>query len=259
MLAAALLLFTLPTAAAAAAPAAPGIEGVWSYNGGQIVVQPAPNGKFVGIVVSPTKFATCTHPIGQEIWTGITLQTDGSYQGFHQWYFETAACGLNPTLGSTAWRVVEEVNGARYLRVCLSAPGTTQPKLPPNSEGVGASYGCESSALTAPLSGSAVSSFKRVVSLPNTKKCLSGRKFRIHIRNTQYDPFKSVLVTLKGRKIPVVHRGNIYISTVNLKGLPHGAFTVKIKAITVRGHQISGSRTYHTCTKRKTTKPKKRH
>jgi hypothetical protein len=253
-IAATILLLTVGVASAAA-PAS--IEGVWSFNGGQIAIQPEGNGKFEGVVVQPTQFATCTHPIGQKIWKEMTSQTDGSYAGWHQWY-KTESCTENPVLGPTAWRVVELSSGSRYLRVCLSSPGTAQPSIPPDSPGVSASYGCQSSALTAPLAGSGVGSFKKVVSLPSSKKCLSARKFAIHIHDAKYDPFKSVLVTLRGHKLKIAHRGSTYIATVSLKGLPLGAFTIKIKATTVRGHLVSGRRTYHTCAKKpKRAKPKK--
>lgn len=245
---------------AGSASAASNIEGVWSFNGGQIAIQPAGGGQYVGIVVSPTKFATCTHEVGEEIWTKITAQADGSYWGSHQWFFEPG-CTKNTELGPTAWRVVEEPNGQRYLRVCLSTPGGPQPTIPAGSLGVGASYGCLSSNLTAPLATSGVGTFKQVVSgLPTTSKCVSGRKFAIHIRDTKYDPFKSVVVTLRGHKLKVVHRGSTYVATVSLKGLPLGAFSVKIKATTVRGHVVSGTRKYHTCARaRKKSKPKKLH
>ena len=68
----------------ASADAAFSIEGVWSFGGGQIAVQPEGNGKFEGVVVSPTTFATCVHPDGQQIWKEMTLQSDGSYWGLHQ-------------------------------------------------------------------------------------------------------------------------------------------------------------------------------
>jgi len=246
---------------AGSASAASNIEGVWSFNGGQIAIQPEGNGHYVGIVVSPTTFATCTHPVGQEIWKEITAQPDGSFEGFHHWFYETSSCVENPELGLTAWRVVEEPNGSHYLRVCLSTPGGAQPTIPVGSPGVGASYGCLNSNLTAPLAASGVGTFKQVVSgLPKVSKCVSGRKFAIHIRDTKYDPFKSVVVTLRGHKLKVVHHGSTYIATVSLKGLPLGAFSVKIKAITVRGHVVSGTRKYHTCAKApKKSKPKKLH
>jgi hypothetical protein len=257
-IAATILLLTVGVATAMAASS---IEGIWSFNGGQIAIESAGNGKFKGIVVQPTTFATCTHPDGQEIWKEITPQADGSYWGFHQWYksdAETGACVENPVLGPTAWRVFSEPNGARYLRVCLSNPGTAQPSIPPGSPGVGASYGCTSSELTAALANSAVGSFKEVVSLPPAKKCFSGREFNIHIHDSKYDPFKTVVVTLRGQTLKVIHRGHTYIATVNLKGLPPGAFTVKIKAMTYRGNALSGHRTYHTCARKPIkAKPKK--
>jgi hypothetical protein len=252
-----ILLLTVGVATAAATSS---IEGIWSFSGGQIAIEPEGNGKLMGVVVQPTKFAECTHPVGQHIWKEMTLQPDGSYWGFHQWYKSAGGegCVENPVLGPTAWRVVAEPNGSSYLLVCLSAPGTAQPSIPPGSPGVGASYGCQKSALTAPLAASAVGSFKEVVSLPSAKKCLSTRKFAIHIRDPKYDPFKSVVVTLKGHKLKVVHRGSTYTATVSLKGLSSGTFTVKIKATTVRGNKISGRRTYHTCAKKsKKSKPKK--
>lgn len=254
----------LLTAGVATAAATSSIEGVWSFSGGQIAIQPTGNGKFVGIVVQPTKFAACTHPVGQEIWKEITPQTDGSYWGFHQWYQsneEIGSCVVNPAfVGPSAWRTVTEPNGSRYLLVCLSRPGTTQPKIPPGSHGEGETYGneCLHSELTVPLRSSAVGSFKEVVSLPSSKRCVSARRFEIHIHDSKYDPFKSVVVTLRGHKLKVVHRGTTYIATITLKGLPAGAFTVKVKATTVRGNQVSGSRTYHTCAKKpKKAKPKK--
>jgi len=251
----------LLTVGAATAAATSNIEGVWSFNGGQIAIQPEGSGKFEGIVVQPTKFATCTHPDGQKIWKEINPQPDGSFWGFHQWYKsdeETGTCVENPVLGPTAWRVFEEPNGSRTLRVCLSDPGSKQPTIPPGSQGIGETYGCENSAMTAPLAGSAVGSFKQVVSLPNSKKCVSARKFDIHIKEAKYDPFKSVVVTIRGHKVKVMHHGSTYIATINLKGLPLGAFTIKIKATTFRGNHVSGSRTYHTCAKKpKKSKPKK--
>ncbi|HEX4436235.1 MAG TPA: hypothetical protein VH061_05510 [Solirubrobacteraceae bacterium] len=236
----------LLTAGAATAAGASTIEGVWSFNGGEIAIQPEGGGKYEGIVVAPTTFASCVHPIGQEIWKGITLQTDGSYWGLHQWY-KTENCQENPVLGPTAYRVVDQTDGSRYLRVCLSSPGTGQPSIPPGSSGIGASYGCGNSALTAPLARSKVGSFKEVVSLPSAKKCFSARKFAIHIRNAKYDPFKAVSVRLAGKRLHAALHGSVYVATINLKGLPHGAFTVKITAITFRGNRVSGKRTYHTC------------
>jgi hypothetical protein len=244
----------------ASAHAAFSIEGVWSFGGGQIAVQPEGNGKFEGVVVSPTTFATCVHPDGQEIWKEMTLQSDGSYWGLHQWYYEGTVegetCVKNPERGHTAFRIIEESSGSHYLRVCLSEPGKPQPTIPPGSSGSGASYGCVSSALisptlpTAPGESSDRSAYTERLSLPSAKQCVSVRRFQIHLLNPKYDPFKTVSVTIKGRKIATARKGNYVVATINLKGLPKGTFTVKIKATTVLGHHLSASRTYHTCVRK---------
>lgn len=230
--------------AVASATASPSIEGVWTFNGGVIAVQPTTGGEFAGTVVSETRFAECAHPVGQVIWTSMKQQPDGSYWGFHQWYFEHASCALNPTRGPTAWRV-SETNGARTLRVCLSSPGTSQPTIAVNGTNADTTYGCVSSA---PVK-SGIASFK-LVSLPSAKKCLSLRSFQIHIRDPHNDAFKTVVVTLKGRKLTTKRHGKYFAATVNLKGLPRGAFTIKITGTTVLGHHLAGSRTYHTCKKK---------
>jgi hypothetical protein len=243
----------------ASAVAASSIEGVWSFNGGQIAIQSSPtaNGTFEGTVVSATKFAECTHVVGEPIWTDITQQPNGSYWGLHQWFF--GACERNPTRGPTAWRVLEEPSGAHYLRVCFSHPETSQPTIaasgapkgPSEYAAYGVTYGCYNSALIAPLpvvagSGGVAGSIERLT-LPSAKKCLSLRLFRIHLADPQYDPLKTVIVTLKGRRIPITRKGKYLVATIDLKGLPKGAFTVKIHAMTVLGHHLSASRTYHTC------------
>ncbi len=259
-IAATILLLTAGVATAATT----NIEGIWSFNGGQIAIQPEGNGKFEGVVVSPTKFATCTHPAGQKIWKEITLQPDGSYLGSHQWFKSTTSgedCTEDPTfVGPTAWRVVEEASGSRYLRVCLSRPGTGTPSIPSGSPGVGASYGCTSSALIAPLptGNSGTAGLKETLSLPSSKKCLSARLFRIHLLDPKYDPFKKVLVSIKGKKIRTARKGNYIVATINLKGFPLGKFTIKIAATTVLGHHLSATRSYHTCAKKaKKSHPKK--
>jgi hypothetical protein len=250
VIAAAMLLGVGVASAGATSP----IEGVWSFGGGQIAVQPSAGGTFTGTVVAETKFAECIHPVGQAIWTGMTLQPDGSYFGFHQWYFAAPSCVLDPTLGRTAWRVLEAADGSHYLRVCLSNPGTAQPTVAANGTCVDATYGGVSSALTAPLpvvSGKEGVT-KESLSLPSAKKCLSVRLFQIHLLDPKNDPLKKVSITIKGykKKIATARKGKYIVATINLKGLPKGAFTVKIKATTVLGHTLSASRTYHTCKKK---------
>lgn len=242
----------------ASAGAASSLEGVWSFNGGQIAIQPSSGGAFAGTVVVETKFAECAHPVGQQIWTGMTEQPDGSYWGLHQWYFGGPACSENPERGPTAWRVLEGASGSHYLSVCFSHPGTSQPTIAANGSDSGATFGCANSALTAPLPGSGVAGSKEQLTVPSAKKCLSVRHFQIHLLDPKYDPLKTVSVTIKGRKITTARKGRYVVATLNLKGLPKGAFTVKIRATTVLGHHLSTNRTFHTCVKKIKRSSKKR-
>jgi hypothetical protein len=252
-----LLLAVGASARIAAASATFTIEGIWSFNGGAVAIQPQPGGTFVGTVVAPTKFAQCSHRVGEQMWTGISLQPDGSYRGLHQWYFETAACVPNPTLGLTAWRIMQTASGAHYLLVCFSPPGGPQPTIAASGASANVSYGCVRSAERAPLpveaaptSRAGVRSFTQSISLPSARKCFSRRVFQIHVQDPKYDPLKEVVVTIRGRRVAVVRRGKVLAATINLKGLPRGTFTVKIRLTTVLGHSLSGSRTYHTCAKK---------
>jgi hypothetical protein len=230
----------------ASASGASSIEGVWSFGGGEIAVAPATSNTFVGTVVVATTFAECVHPVGQPIWTGMTLQPDGSYWGSHQWYLEKT-CELNETPGPTAWRVKEGPDGSKYLRVCLSRPGSTQPTIPASGPEADVTYECLDSALTSSLPASGVAGER--LSLPSSKQCVSARLFKIHLLEPKYDPFRKVLVTIRGHRIVTVRRGDYVVATIDLRGLPAGAVTVKIRATTVLGHHLSGSRTYHTCAK----------
>lgn len=252
-------------AAIASAPVNAGIEGVWSFNGGQIGVQRLSNGSYVGTVVAETKFAECTHPVGQQIWTGMTEQQDGSYWGLHQWYLAT--CQENPERGPTAWRVLEESGGAHYMRVCFSRPGSSQPTIGANGTPKGESeyaahgvtYGCYNSARIAPLPvapGGGTSGTVESLSLPSANKCLKTRLFKIRLKDPKYDPFKTVTITLKGHKLPTSRRGSYVIAKVNLASLKAKVFTIKIHATTVLGHTLSTHRTYRRCAKK--AKSKKR-
>jgi hypothetical protein len=248
----------LLAAGVASAAASSSIEGVWAFGGGQIAITPLSNGTFVGTVVAETTFAECVHPDGQQIWTDVAQQPDGSFWGLHQWYFEKSSCVENPERGDAAWRVVEEAGGSKYLRVCLSKPGTSQPTIAAVGAEANVTYACYDSALTAPLPTTAGQAGFIQSLRPSAKKCVSGRRFEIHLAEPANDPFKSVRITLRGHRIKTVHRGDYIDATVSLKGLPLGAFTIKVSAKTVLGIDLTGSRTYHTCaSKPKRHKPAK--
>jgi hypothetical protein len=266
-------------ASSASLPA--GIEGVWSFNGGKIAIQRLSTGSYAGTVVAETTFAACTHPVGQQIWTGMTEQSDGSYWGLHQWYLTD--CKENPERGPTAWRVLEGAKGSHYMRVCFSHPGTSQPTIAadgaPKEESEyaahGVTYGCDDSALIAPLpvaSGSpettgtpgtsgtpggkagAIGAIESL-SLPSTKQCLSVKLLKIRLKDPRYDPFKTVTITFKGHKLATSRKGSFVIATINLKSVRKGTFTIDVHATTVLGHTLSAKRTYHRCVKK--VKPKK--
>jgi hypothetical protein len=101
-----------------------------------------------------------------------------------------------------------------------------------------------------------------VVGLPSTKKCVSKRKFRIHIRRPKGITIQTALVFVNGKRVKVFKalffRRLRHTSGVNLRGLPLGTFKVKIVVLTTQGNTLRGTRTYHTCTKkRKHKKPPK--
>jgi hypothetical protein len=240
----------LVAAATPIAGAASPIEGIWSFNGGKVAIQSQVGGTFIGTVVAPTKFAQCPHPIGEPMWTSLRPQADGSYWGLHQWYFES--CAPNPTLGPTAWRVIETANRSHFLRVCFGSPGSSQPTIAPIGSGANVSYGCADSALIAPLPTDTSSALrlKRSVKLPSSRKCFSQRAFRIHLSDPKNDPLKEVVIRIRNRKITVVRHAGAIVARISLKGLPRGAFTIRIHAVTVLGHHLSSKRTYHTCIKK---------
>jgi hypothetical protein len=239
------LAFAQPSPAAASFPA---IDGVWSFNGGKVAVQRQPDGTFMGTVVAATKFAECSHPIGEAMWTDMRARVDGSYWGLHRWFFEGAGCVLNPQLGPTAWRVLTSSTGAHFLRACFSTPGTMQPTISLTGSTEGVSYGCADSALISPPpSTSGAAGFKSAVTLPSSRRCLSRRAFTIHVRDPRNDPVREVVVKLAGRRLRVLRQGARFVSRIDLRGLPRGSFTVHIGVTTVLGHRLSGARTYHTC------------
>jgi hypothetical protein len=253
ILAAALTAAALASAGPASA-AAP-IEGIWSFNGGKVGIQGQSDGTFLGTVVAPTKFSQCFHPAGEKMWTGIAPQADGSYWGFHQWYFASEACVPNPNLGKTAWRVLPTPGGSRFLRVCFSEPGTDlQPTIAPDGSTAHASYGCADSALISPLPVVKPDQFDEVATLPGNKTCFGALRMRIRLRDPKNDPIKKVVVTLRSgktlRKAKLKRHGHRVIATVSLKGLSAGPFTVVVKVTTVLGNHLAGRRTYRRCPKR---------
>jgi hypothetical protein len=241
-----LLWAMLPSARADSA-----IEGIWSFNGGKIAIQAGKPGVFVGTVVAPTKFSLCTHPVGEEIWTQMFQQSDGSYWGLHQWYFESDECIPNPALGQTAWRVLQNAQG-RYLRACFSEPGSgLQPTVAASGEVANATFGCVDSSLLATVPSVSSAKLTRYVSFPPSGTCLRRRTLQIRIRDPKNDPIQKVVVKVSGGGVS--HRARIkqsktgVLAIVNLGRFPSSTVTVRLWLTTVLGRHLSGKRHYKRC------------
>jgi hypothetical protein len=227
-----LALLTVGILAASAGTASAGdsatesIEGVWSFNGGKIAIHPeGSGGVLVGTVLAPTTFAACPHEIGESIWSGLKLQPDGSYWGSHQWFYEDGSCTPNPQPGPTAFRVMSS-GSSRFLRVCLSEPGSSQPTIGSEGKSAAASFGCVDSELIAGLPTEAELSPSRLISLQGNSACLAAsRKLRIHI----HEP------------------GNGRLAVVDPSTFGSGSFVVAVTLKTALGHTIKRKRTYRAC------------
>jgi hypothetical protein len=88
------------------------------------------------------------------------------------------------------------------------------------------------------------------VGLPSAKRCVSGRRFSIHLRKVRGEKVASAVVFVKGKRVKAV-KGKQITAAIDLRGLPKGKFVVKIVVTTVTGKRFSGKRTYRTCTGRK--------
>jgi hypothetical protein len=242
------LLAFWPGQASAATP----IEGVWSFNGGQVAIQAQEDGTFIGTVVAPTRFSQCYHPVGEEMWTQIRLQPDGSYHGSHQWYFATSDCVPNPALGLTAWRVLQAADGSRFLRVCFSAPGSSsQPTIAADGTNQGSTFGCSDSARISALPAIKRSEVGKYLVLPSNRNCVGRARMRVRIHDPVSDPFQRISVKLRSgavhRRAKLRRRAHSIVATLNLRGLPGETFTVTVRTTTLLGSSLSTKRSYRVC------------
>jgi hypothetical protein len=88
-----------------------------------------------------------------------------------------------------------------------------------------------------------------VISIPSARKCLSRRTFAIRIRKRAGLQYQEAIVLVNHKRVGVL-RGARLTAPVDLRGLPVGLFSVQITVITTDGRIISGTRRYHTCTRR---------
>ena len=79
------------------------------------------------------------------------------------------------------------------------------------------------------------------------KRCVSRRRFSIRLRTGKSrSRIVSASVTVNGRKAAVRRRG----ATINLRGLPAGRFTVRIRVRLADGTVVPDTRRYRTCAKK---------
>jgi len=86
-----------------------------------------------------------------------------------------------------------------------------------------------------------------------TRKCVSRRKFAIHVRRPKGMAYTSIAVTVNGRtKVRLTGpKAKKVKATLNLKGLPAGKVTVTITAVTTTGRRAVSKRTYTACAAKK--------
>jgi hypothetical protein len=77
-------------------------------------------------------------------------------------------------------------------------------------------------------------------------QCVSRRQFRIRLRVPKGARVVSAKVFVNGHRVSV-RRGGRLTSTVNLRTLPRGKFSVKIVLELADGRTVQGTRRYHTC------------
>lgn len=234
------------------------IEGVWSFNGGQVAIQENADGTFTGTVVKATKFTLCLHPVGEQIWTGIVGRPDGSYWGLHQWYLGgigNVECSLNPELGPTAWRVLSDAPGSSFLRVCFSAPGSNeQPTIAADGTAADDNAGCSDSSLVSSVPEVTSSTAGQYIQLPSSAVCLR-KKLKVVLKDPVGSPIAASKAYVKSgkvkREVKFKRHGNRLVANFDLSGLPGPKIKVVVSFRTVLGQKVTRTRSYTTICKAK--------
>jgi len=239
--------------AASVSAAAPSIVGEWHFNGGTVIIAPDQSSNLVGTVSATTTFGPCPHPVGQAMWTDLQATGDGGYTGMHVWYHGSgSSCVAKTDLGPTAFRVLTKSDGTSVLMVCFNDPGTTMPVISPAGVASNVNYGCAYSTPDGAIP-TVAPVFSQTITMPPstppkyTSGCGSLRRFTIHIREPKRDPFVKLKIFLGHKVFKAYRHGDEITSVINLRGLPLGTYTIKIRARTAAGFVVKGHRTYHTC------------
>jgi hypothetical protein len=97
---------------------------------------------------------------------------------------------------------------------------------------------------------SAALSIGKLVVLPSTLRCVSRRSFSIRLQVPNGSPVISARVVVNGHSVGV-RKGSRLRSTVNLRSLPKGRFSVKITLTLTGGKTLTEARRYRSCTPRR--------
>ena len=90
-----------------------------------------------------------------------------------------------------------------------------------------------------------------VAILPSRRPCASRRAFIIRLRDPSGRERLVSATVLLNRKRVAVRRGKRLRAKINLRGLPRGAFTIRVIGRTNRHRRLVSKRTYHTCVPRR--------
>ena len=78
------------------------------------------------------------------------------------------------------------------------------------------------------------------------RACVSRRHFTIRIRQHKGARIAKATLSLRGKRVRTV-KGKRVTAPIVLRGLPKGAFSLRIRAVTTAGKRLDGTRVYHTC------------
>lgn len=98
----------------------------------------------------------------------------------------------------------------------------------------------------------------RLLRLPSSKRCLSARKFTIHLVHKKGITIRSAVVYVNGKTKVTVKGKKKLRAAINLRGLPSGQVKVKIVLTSAKGGRLVSTRTYKTCKAKPLTEAQKK-
>jgi ABC-2 type transport system ATP-binding protein len=83
--------------------------------------------------------------------------------------------------------------------------------------------------------------------LPSSRRCLSGRRFTIRLRNPRGTRLRSARVFVNGRRLAMHRRHGRLVGVARLRGRSAGRVRVRVVAKTVKGRTLRQTRSYRRC------------